>query len=241
MSPGARVGNALRDKEPLTKWHKGAQSECRKRHWGGPSVKGSQSRYALVTWSLLVSASFYEVGWGAMKVVSLLPPLLMRQTLSDSLSTSSRLPSYISREHLLPWWQGEDPLGNPPTLSLLPEGSPKGEQKRRACPTQPCHPSGTRWTRNLTWPGCSGSEASHPTSWRKFWLRGNGLMHWPLQIQGGPPFIAESMSSRGLLFWSSVESIHSLVLVPNFLNQKPYLAQILWHLCTNKPLQLLPW
>ena len=46
------------------------------------------------------------------------------------------------------------------------------------------------------------------------------------------------MPFHRLLFWPFEESINSLFLIPNFLNQKSYLGQILWHLRANKSLQL---
>lgn len=40
-----------------------------------------------------------------------------------------------------------------------------------------------------------------------------------------------------LLFWSFQKFINSLLLSPNFLNEKSYLGQILWYLFANKSLQ----
>ena len=59
------------------------------------------------------------------------------------------------------------------------------------------------------------------------------------KFKGGPQ-LYESKPIGRLLFESFEEFINSLVLVPNFQNQKSYLAQIFWHLRANKSLQLPP-
>lgn len=67
-APWANRWDQDKDQVVRTIWQNGMKMlhlSLGKRHWGPQSVKGSQGRWP-VTWPLLVSASFSEVGWGAL-------------------------------------------------------------------------------------------------------------------------------------------------------------------------------
>ena len=105
-----------------------------------------------------------------------------------------------------------------------------GQKEEREDPhlTQLCLSLVDQVGQELTWLSCSGLEVVLSE------LLWDGLTEerlsqaWLLQIQGDPPpVISEPTPFGHLLFWSFEESINILVLVPNFLNGKPYLGQIL--------------
>lgn len=82
----------------------------------------------------------------------------------------------------------------------------------------------------LTWLSCPGLEVVlSDCLWDILTEEGLTVSSTSHYNSRGTSVISESMPSGRLLFWSLKESIN-LVVVPNFLNWKSYLGQILCHI-----------
>lgn len=176
---------------------------------------------------------YWEALWAADKkrkqpMPNLCPLLLTRRNLGDfSLTEFPRAPlpsDLVSTlwESLmllaLTWWK----------VRKLLFGQ-KGE-KEEPCLRHLCHPLTDQVGQELTWLSCPGMEVVlSDYLWDILTEEGLTVSSTSHYNSRGTSVISESMPSGRLLFWSLKESIN-LVVVPNFLNWKSYLGQILCHI-----------